>query len=292
MRDQVAPLHGCNPALQQCFYEAGAELRDAARESGRAPRSKKLTAEKRKKRIAAREAWVDKQPWLVHKRPGPVVTWNVDYSRMRKCIGYLTSTVSPSTAADCGVEVAYDEGCEVCTITRDALARHYDDWAAGHPAFCARKDIGPPRSLYLQKPVKLNNFHDTSAEAPLMVHIHLRLQHAVYPVKRNVVDLTPFPIVLGLPFRRRYDVPLPHGFKPSTGKQGMGVAYVGLGVLVGYGVSLPPGLSKRAAQADPASLACKQVLSVTLSWQNWRQTGKELSPTALRPILGLPKTTQ
>ena len=72
----------------------------------------------------------------------------------------------------------------------------------------------------------------------------------------------------------------------------MGVAYVGLGVPVGYGVSLPPGLSKRAAQADPASLACKQVLSVTLSWQNWRQTGKELSPTALRPILGLPKTTQ
>ena len=102
----------------------------------------------------------------------------------------------------------------------------------------------------------------------------------------------PFPIFLGLPFRRRYDIPLPHGFKPRTGKQGMGVAYVGLGVPVGYGVSLPPGLSKRAAQADPATIPYKQVLPVTLSWQDSRQTGKELSPTALRPILGLPKTTQ
>ena len=211
---------------------------------------------------------------------------------MRKCIGYLTSKESPSSAAERGVGAGYDEGCEVCTITRDALAKHYDGCAAGHPAFCARKDIGPPRSLYLQKPVKLNSFHDISAEAPLVVLIHLRLQHAVYPVKCNVVDHAPFPIVLGLPFRRRYDVPLPHGFKPRTGKQGMGVAYVGLGVPVGYGVSLPPGLSKRAAQADPATIPYKQVLPVTLSWQNWRQPGKELSPTALRPILGLPKTTK
>ena len=72
----------------------------------------------------------------------------------------------------------------------------------------------------------------------------------------------------------------------------MGVAYVGLDVPFGYGVSLPPGLSKRAAQADPATVPYEQVLPVTLSWQNWRQPGKELSPTALRPILGLPKTTK
>ena len=125
-----------------------------------------------------------------------------------------------------------------------------------------------------------------------MVLIHLRLQHAVYPVKCNVVDHAPFPIVLGMPFRRRYDVHLPHGFKPRTGKQGMGVAYVGLGVPVGSGVILPPGLSKWAAQADPASIPYKQVLPVTLSWPNWRQTGKELSTTALRPILGVPTTSQ
>ena len=125
-----------------------------------------------------------------------------------------------------------------------------------------------------------------------MVLIHLRLQHAVYPVKCNVVDHAPFPIVLGLPFRSRYDVDLPHGFKPRTGKQGVGVAYVGLGVPVDYGVSLLPGLSKLAARADPATIPYKQVLPVTLSWHDSRQTGKELSPTALRPILGLPKTTQ
>lgn len=44
------------------------------------------------------------------------------------------------------------------------------------------------------------------------------------------MDHVPAEIVLGLSFRRPYDVPLPYGFKPRNGTQGMGASYVGFGV--------------------------------------------------------------
>jgi hypothetical protein len=104
-----------------------------------------------------------------------------------------------------------------------------------------------------------------------------------------VVDNAPGDIVLGLPFRRRYDVPTPHKFqaKHNPTQQGMGVTHMVLGVPKGFGVSLPPGISKRMEEADPSSVEYKQVLKLDLSWQNWCHTGKELAPEALRPILGL-----
>ena len=228
-------------------------------------------------------------PWELH--PGRVHTWNVDFSRIRRCKGFPDTSLSAdfANASQHALDVVYDEGCEVCTITREALSKHYDAWSTGHLPFNTRADIGKPRDLFVKRPVKLHSLHGSPTAAPIMVLGHLRLLHAVYPVRCVVVDHAPGDIVLGLPFRRRYDVPTPYKFKAkhSPNKQGMGVTHVNLGVPKGFGVSLPPGLSKRLEQSDPASVEYKQVLTLDLSWQNWRQTGKELTPEALRPVLGL-----
>ena len=118
------------------------------------------------------------------------------------------------------------------------------------------------------------------------------MQHAVYPVRCVVVDHAPGDIVLGLPFRRRYDVPAPLRFKlkVNSSKQGMGVTHVTLGVPKGYGVSFPSGLAKSVTDSTPAEQSYRQVLTLDLSWQTWRQTGKELAPAAWRPVLGLPQS--
>jgi hypothetical protein len=227
--------------------------------------------------------------WQLH--PGSIQTWNVDYSRIRRTKGYLPTSVSSESpnAKDKALNVVFDEGCEVCTITRSALSKCYNDWATGHTAFSTRADIGKPRALLLKRPVKLHSFHGAPAAAPIMVLVHLRLQHAVYLVRCAVVDNAPGDIVLGLSFRRSYDVPTPHKFqaKHNPTQQGMGVTHMVLGVPKGFGVSLPPGVSKRMGEADPSSVEYKQVLKLDLSWQNWYHTGKELTSEALTPILGL-----
>jgi hypothetical protein len=83
------------------------------------------------------------------------------------------------------------------------LQAHFDDWAIGHAPFCKAKDIGPPRALFLQKPMSLHSFDGGTHSSPFMVLIHLKLGHAVYPVHCLVVPHAPGDIVLGLPFRRR-----------------------------------------------------------------------------------------
>ena len=110
LRDQVAATRGCNPAPQQRFHEAGAKLCDAARASCHAPRGKKLTAEQRKKCIAAREARVDKQPWLVHKRPRPGAA---GFQPPRQ-------VPTPAAAAD-RVEEEFEQQC------KEREAAHADD---------------------------------------------------------------------------------------------------------------------------------------------------------------------
>jgi hypothetical protein len=228
-------------------------------------------------------------PWEQH--PGKVTTWKVDYSRIRRFKGSLNTAVNPnSKAAEAdALNVVYDEGCEVCTITRKALEKHYTAWAAGHPAFHNRPDIGKPRALYLQRPVNLQSFHGAPAAAPIMVLLHLRLQHAVYPVRCVVVDSAPGDVVLGLPFRRRYDVQAPYKVVANHKHdgQGLGVTHLTLGVPEGYGVSYPAQLAQKWADTEPAAKQYKQVLRLDTSWQTWRQTGKEMVPETLRPVLGL-----
>jgi hypothetical protein len=119
----------------------------------------------------------------------------------------------------------------------------------------------------------------------------LRLGCAVYPVRCVVVDQAPGDIVLGSPFRRRFDTALPEKFKPTPAPhgQGMGVTHVCLGVPEGYGVQFPSaGMRKGFHPRAPAEVAFKQVLRVRQSWQNWKQTGKELSADELQSHLGLP----
>jgi hypothetical protein len=215
---------------------------------------------------------------------GTVVTWKVDHSKIRRMTGSLQS--DPSARP---LEIVFDEGCEVCTITRAALLRHFDDWARGHKPFTSRKHIGPPRALYLQRPLSLNGFHNTQASTPYMVLLHLRLQHAVYPVHCLVVEHAPGDVVLGLPFRRRYDVAMPPKFRvPSAGahQTAVGVTHACLGVPKGYGVSFPRALAARYANHNPADMEYRQVLELQPDWVTWQHTGKELTAESFRTHLG------
>ena len=76
-------------------------------------------------------------------------------------------------------------------------------------------------------------------------------------------------------------------FAGSVALQAMhGILELGMGV-----ACVPPGYrvsSIRASQADPALIAYKQVLPVTLSWQNRRQTGKEMSWHLFDPFWACP----
>jgi hypothetical protein len=215
---------------------------------------------------------------------GKVVTWKVDHSKIRRTTGALHS--DPNARS---IEIVFDEGCEVCTITRVALLRHFDDWARGHKPFARLKHIGLPRALYLQRPLSLNGFHNTQASTPFMVLVHLRLQHAVYPVHCLVVEHAPGEVVLGLPFRRRYDVAMPPNFRvPSAGahQTAVGVTHACLGVPKGYGVSFPRALAARYANQHPADMEYRQVLELQPDWVTWQHTGKELTAESLRAHLG------
>jgi hypothetical protein len=143
----------------------------------------------------------------------------------------------------------------------------------------------------LQNVLNLHGFHGTAASHSFMVLINLRLGHAVYPARCVLVDKAPGDIVLGLCFRRRYDAALPLDFKPTGSAphgQGIGATHVCLGIPQGFGVSFPTRkLQDRFAPATPSQVAFKQVLAVHQSWQNWRQTGKELSAAELQAHLGL-----
>ena len=114
----------------------------------------------------------------------------------------------------------------------------------------------------------------------------------MYSVRCVVVDNASGDLVLGLPFRRRYDTALPFAFKPRQGPdhgQGLEVTHVCLGVPEGYGVSFPSRkLAERFEPKRPAEVSFKQVLPVKPTWQNWRQPGKELSTEELRAQLSSP----
>jgi hypothetical protein len=221
-------------------------------------------------------------PW--QEIPGTIVTWNVDHSKIRRTTGALQS--DPAARS---IEIVFDEGCEVCTITRAALLRHFDDWARGHKLFARLKHIGPPRALYLQRPLSLNGFHNTQASTPFMVLLHLRLQHAVYPVHCLVVENAPGDVVLGLPFRRRYDVAMPRNFLVAAAgahQTAVGVTHACLGVPKGYGVSFPRALAARTSSHNPADMEYRQVLELQPDWVTWQHTGKELTAESLRTHLG------
>jgi hypothetical protein len=70
--------------------------------------------------------------------------------------------------------------------------------------------------------------------------------------------------------------------------QGLGVTHVCLGVPKGFGVSFPTRkMQEGFSPQGPADVEFRQVLRVNQSWQNWRQTGKELSAAELQAHLGL-----
>jgi hypothetical protein len=167
---------------------------------------------------------------------------------------------------------------------------HYDAWTAGHAAFFPRKDIGKPRALCMQSPLQLHAFHGSHVGHSFMVLLHLQIGHAVYPVRCVLVDHAPGDVVLGLSFWLRYDAAFPPRFKPRQGSmhgQGLGVTHVCLGVPPGFGVSFPSrAVAESHAPKRPEEVAFKQILSVQPTWQNWRQSGKELSTAELRAHLG------
>jgi hypothetical protein len=77
-----------------------------------------LAAQKDPQQATRTWAAVVKAPALWEQFQGPVVSWNVDFARIRRTTGYL-STDSGHVAEPVGI--VFDEGCEVCTITRAAL---------------------------------------------------------------------------------------------------------------------------------------------------------------------------
>jgi hypothetical protein len=225
-------------------------------------------------------------PALWEQFPGKVIQWNVDFSRIRRTRGHLSTSDSVSSQS---LDIVFDEGCEVCTIKRSALLEHFAAWQAGHAAFSKRKDIGAPRALCMTSPLHLHAFHGNHVGHSFMVLIHLHLGCAVYPVRAVLVDNAPGDVVLGLPFRRRYDSAFPANFTPRDGHahgQGLGVTHMCLGVPVGYAVKFPTRkMAEQSAPQSPEESAFKQILAVKPTWQNWRQSGKELSPAELRAYL-------
>ena len=131
-----------------------------------------------------------------------------------------------------------------------------------------------------------------SAGHLFMVLLQLRIAHAVYPVRCVLVDNAPGDIVLGLPFRRRYDAALPAGYKPRNAPahgQGMGVTHICLGVPLGYGVSFPGRkFEQQVAPRKPHETEFKQVLRVEKAWKNWRQKGNSSPQKSSRSIWACP----
>ena len=230
-------------------------------------------------------------PW--QEVPGTMATWKVDHSKIRRTVGTFLFSAQPADAAH-RVDVVFDEGCEVCTFTRAALLRLFTDWSRGHPPFFNMKGIGAPRALYLQRALNLNGFHSTQASTPYLVLLHPRLQCAAYPVHCLVVEHAPGKIVLGLPFRRRYDVALPAKFRvPSAGthRTAVGVTHACLGVPKGYGIQFPPALAARYVDKQPSETAYRQVLEFQPDWVSWQHTGKEITADSLRTYLGSNNST-
>ena len=106
----------------------------------------------------------------------------------------------------------------------------------------------------------------------------------MYPVKATVVPVAPHPIVLGLPFRRRFDNTLPRG---SETQDYSGVTCICLGVPPSHGLTFPDALLRHAGykNADPAQCDYRQVLEVKVSWSSLLQEGKELPAKELSSYL-------
>lgn len=218
--------------------------------------------------------------------PGKTSTFDVGFSHMRKCLGFLTSDVQPPLKnSPRAVRVAFDEGAEMNTITLDAWERHRADWEKGHAPFSARDDIGPTHGVRMENTVNLRSFHGEISKFNHMVLIHLRLGCAVYPVYCTVVNGAPADVVLGLAFRRKHDAAFPVGYPV---RQGDGVTLMCLGVPPGYGLYFPQAIRSRYAGRDPAQTIYRQVLRLDTSWRVWHVTGKRLTSAQLADDLGSP----
>jgi hypothetical protein len=99
-----------------------------------------------------------------------------------------------------------------------------------------------------------------------------------------VVEKAPRDIVLGLSFRRRFDLAFPAAFRPA---QGSGVTHVCLGVPPGHGVCFPRVLRDKPFYAgkDPSATPFRQVLALDTTWQRWPLTGKVVAPQHFRAML-------
>ena len=64
-------------------------------------------------------------PALWEQFSGPLVHWNVDFSRIRRATGRFTTAESVTAST---VGVVFDEGCEVCTVKRSALLANFAAW--------------------------------------------------------------------------------------------------------------------------------------------------------------------
>lgn len=185
---------------------------------------------------------------------------------MRTTTGFLTSDVQTPWETDHpqGIRVAFDEGAEMNTITRAAFERLSTDWATGHPGFAARDDIGRPHAIRLRGGVHLRGFHSNESRFDHMVCIHLRLGCACYHVYRTLVNHAPAEVVMGMPFRRRYDMPFPAGY---PAQQATGVTSMCLGVPPGHGLYFPKALRRRFVGQDPTRTDFCQILRLDTTWE-------------------------
>jgi hypothetical protein len=180
---------------------------------------------------------------------GPVVNWNVDLTRIqrtsRPCLRQNQSQLL------------------LLTAVKSAPSRVLPLWRTlnhGKPAMLpsANKDIGPPRALCMQSLLNLHAFNDSFVEHSIGVLVHLKLGHAVVPVRCVLVDHALGDVV---PFWPRYDTALPAAFVPRQGQplgQGLGIIHVCLGVPEGSGVSFP---SRKMAECFSPQRPGKSCLS-------------------------------
>lgn len=117
-----------------------------------------------------------------------VPTWQVDYADLPRLEGRLSTSPEIDKAH---IDVALDEGCELCCITEDAITRSFDAWRTGHAPFASNPKVGKPRGLFFKRPIPLFGFHGDSDSGPLMVLLHVVIGHAVYPVRAIVIKNAP-----------------------------------------------------------------------------------------------------
>ena len=172
------------------------------------------------------------------------------------------------------INIALDEGAECNCVTVRALKEHIEDFNKGYAPFHDDLKIGPPQLYVADSGLQIRAFHGADARCGMLARLHVRVGRAVYPVHAVVVPSAPADLVLGLPFRMQYAMPMPDGaFYSEDYSPTWELSRLCLAVPKSYAItrdiSLPHSMARRLRDAKPAECSFTQILTLTTNWHPW-----------------------